>query len=88
MASSVTATDTLPSGATFVSATSTQGTCAYGSGKVTCTVGTLGVGAKATITIVVKPTRKGTITNTVSVTSTTSDPNAANNTASAQTKVS
>jgi uncharacterized repeat protein (TIGR01451 family) len=87
-ASNVTATDTLPSGATFASATSTQGTCTFGSGKVTCTVGTLGVGAKATITIVVKPTKKGTITNTVSVISTTSDPNAANNTASAQTKVS
>ncbi|MEA2922794.1 MAG: hypothetical protein QOF07_2759, partial [Bradyrhizobium sp.] len=50
-ATGVTVTDTLPAGVTFVSATSSQGTCTNASGTVTCTVGNLASGASATITI-------------------------------------
>jgi uncharacterized repeat protein (TIGR01451 family) len=86
-AASVKATDTLPKTAGLISTTSTQGTCTAKKGTVTCTVGNMASGAKVTITIVVKPTKKGTLINTVTVTSTTSDPNTANNTATAQTRV-
>ena len=47
-ATSVIATDTLPTGVTFVSATTG---CAYASGTVTCTVGGLGATQSATRTI-------------------------------------
>jgi len=45
-------------------------------------------GSSVTIVIMVKPTQKGTITNTVSVSATSPpDPNTANNTATATTVV-
>jgi uncharacterized repeat protein (TIGR01451 family) len=46
--------DTLPSGLTFVRATTTNGTCGFEptSRTVTCTLGTIAAGASATITIV------------------------------------
>lgn len=40
-ATAVSLADTLPSGATFVAATSTQGTCSSGTGSVSCAIGTL-----------------------------------------------
>jgi uncharacterized repeat protein (TIGR01451 family) len=86
-ATSVTVTDQLPAGVTYVSATSTQGTCSQASGVVTCVVGTLANGVTRTITIVVTPTAVGTKTNTASVSANESDPNSANNNASAVTTV-
>jgi uncharacterized repeat protein (TIGR01451 family) len=81
-------TDTLPAGVTFVSASSTQGTCTNASGTVTCHVGSLAVGANATITItVITPGRPGSITNSATVTADQPDPNTANNTASVTTSV-
>ena len=46
-------TDVLPYEFTFVSATSTQGTCVNSAGTVICSLGTLAAGETATITLVV-----------------------------------
>jgi uncharacterized repeat protein (TIGR01451 family) len=85
-AEEVVMTDTLPGSVTFVSATPSVGSCA-GTAPVTCLLGTMANGAVVTIDIVVKPTQVGSITNTASVTSTTTDPNLSNNTAIETTTV-
>ena len=86
-ATGVIVTDTLPAGVTLVSATPSQGTCG---GAVTCALGNLASGSSVTITIIatVDPALAGgVITNTASVTGTETDPDPANNTASAETRV-
>lgn len=80
-ASSVSVTDTLPGSVTFVSATSSQGSCSPSAGTVTCTIGTMANAAVVTITITVTPTATGTISNSASVSSTTNDPVPGNNSA-------
>jgi uncharacterized repeat protein (TIGR01451 family) len=83
-------TDQLPKNAGYGSSTSTQGSCTIKPSKnaVVCTIGTMTGGASVTITLIVKPTSKGTITNTASVTLTSpTDPTTANNTATATTTV-
>jgi uncharacterized repeat protein (TIGR01451 family) len=77
-AAAVTVTDILPAGATFVSATPSQGSCS-GTTTVTCTLGTLANGASATITLIVRPTAPGPLSNTATVSSTTADPTPGNN---------
>lgn len=74
-ATGVTLTDTIPVSTTFVSSSTTQGSCS-GTSTVTCNVGTLATGASATITIVVTaPLTGGLIAaNTGTVTTTTFDP--------------
>lgn len=65
--------------ATFVSATSTIGTCT-GTGPVSCSIATLNPGESAVITLTLKASNVGTITNDVQYFSqTTFDPNANNN---------
>lgn len=89
-ATGTTVTDTLPPNVDFVSATSTQGTCNRQARRVTCNVGNLaasGAGATETITIVVRPRRDGTITNTAEVDSVENDPVAGNNEDSESTRV-
>jgi uncharacterized protein (TIGR03437 family) len=81
------ATVTLPQGVMFVSANASQGNCT-GSGPVACTLGNLAALAKATITVVVKPTATGSLTLQANVSSATPDINTANNTASQTTRVS
>jgi uncharacterized repeat protein (TIGR01451 family) len=85
-ASGVTMTDALPSGAPFVSASSTLGACS-GTTTVTCNLGTMNSAATATITLVVTATASGTLTNTANATSTTADPNALNNSVTTSTAV-
>jgi uncharacterized repeat protein (TIGR01451 family) len=75
-ASSVTVSDTLPAGVTFVSA---GAGCTHAAGTVTCTLGDIASGGSETRTIVVTPGSTGTISNTATVSSTTADPNTANN---------
>lgn len=75
----VTVTDTIPAGSTFVSATASQGTCSQAAGVVTCNLGSLASGASATITLVATMTAGGSNTNTATVTSSTIDPDTANN---------
>jgi len=58
-ATGVTLTDTLPAGVTYVSATSTQGTCSRSGSTVTCSIGTLANGASTTVTIIVTQRRQG-----------------------------
>ncbi|MGZ7032927.1 MAG: DUF11 domain-containing protein [Thermoanaerobaculia bacterium] len=75
-------TDVLPAGATFTSASSTQGSCT-GTTTVTCTIGTLVAGGSATITLVVAaPGTVGPSTNAATVSIANTDPNPANNTSS------
>ena len=82
-------TDTLPSIVTFVSATTTAGTCAEVSGVVTCTIGDLGGTSSATVTLTLTGSVAGDATITASVTS-TAEPDASaepNNSASVLTKI-
>jgi len=80
--------DNLPTGVTYVSATPSQGTC-IGTSTVTCALGSISNGAGATVTLVVTPIVAVLgITNTASITSSSSsDPNPANNSATTSTAV-
>ena len=72
-------TDNLTTTATFVSAASTQGSCAESGGTVTCNIGDMTTSTVATVTIVITSNTAGTIVNTVSVSSAVFDPVSANN---------
>jgi len=85
-ATSTTFSDTLPAGVTFVSASSSQGSCS-GTTTVTCSLGTVKAKKKVMITIVVVPAAPGKIVNNATVSSAVADPNLANNSAKVKTKV-
>ena len=80
-ANGVVVTDVLPAGVSFDTGSASQGTVTESSGTVTANVGTLASGASATITlnVDVDNSARGTLTNAVSVTSTETDTNSANN---------
>jgi uncharacterized repeat protein (TIGR01451 family) len=81
-------TDTMPQGATFVSATTLKGGCSQAGGTVSCELGALASGASATVDIVVSaPGSAGTLTNDASATAADSDPNSANNSSQETTTV-
>ena len=86
-ASGVTLTDPLPAGVTFVSATSSQGSCGQTAGTVTCNLGDLAVAASARVTIVGLAATTGSKVNTATVTAVGADPDPGNNTASATVTV-
>jgi uncharacterized repeat protein (TIGR01451 family) len=92
-ASSVRVTDKTPTGTTFVSTSTSVGSCTApavgGTGTVLCKVTSLAKAAKVTVTLVVKVTGSSgsTINDTVTVSSAAFDPNAANNAAKRATKV-
>jgi uncharacterized repeat protein (TIGR01451 family) len=71
--------DVLPAGVTFVSASTTLGSCSFAAGTVRCSFGTLAVGQSATVTLVVRADQAGTTVNTAGVSTSVSDPNVANN---------
>jgi uncharacterized repeat protein (TIGR01451 family) len=82
--------DTLSSQTTFVSVVPSRGSCLAplpgASGVVSCSLGSLSSGSSGAVQIVVTAiVKKGYVTNTVSVSSSTIDPNLANNTASITT---
>src|SRR2546428_2742510 len=83
--------DSLPTTVLFLSVTSTQGSCIFtgkgAGGTVSCNIGFIPSAGMVTIIIAVKPTKIGTITNTVAVTGHLPDPNLANNVATVQTTV-
>jgi uncharacterized repeat protein (TIGR01451 family) len=85
-ATGVTVTDTMPGGVTFVSASASQGSCT-GTSTVTCTLGNLATGASATVTVTVRPTAAGPLSNTASVQGNEPDPDTANNTDTETTTV-
>lgn len=66
-ATAVTVTDKLPSGVDFVSATG--GVCQRDTATVTCDLGQVNAGTSATVTIVVKTTKAGALSNTATVSS-------------------
>ena len=74
--------DALPSGVTLVSAAGCSGTT-----TVTCSVGELAVGASAERSIVVSADSGDTVENTATVTTTSDDPVASNDSATATTSV-
>ncbi len=80
-AASVSLTDTLPASVILNSVSPTQGTCGNSGNAVTCSLGTLASGASAVVTMNVTINAVGTIADTASASSTTTDPNLANNTA-------
>ncbi len=86
-ADAVTLTDAVPPGTSFVSASSSQGTCGESGGTVTCSVGTLASGSGATVTLTLQANAEGLVTNTAIVSGDVQDPNLANNAASATTSV-
>jgi uncharacterized repeat protein (TIGR01451 family) len=93
VATNVVVSDTTPVGTTFVSAATTAGTCtapAVGTaGILSCKVGSLGTGAKVTVTLTVKDTAAAgsILTDTGRASSGTPDPNAKNNAMTVKTNV-
>ena len=83
-ATNTTVSDTLPTNATLVSATGSQGAACAGTTVVTCNLGTVANAGAATVTIVVTVNAgaTGTVVNTATVVSDLPDPNQPNNTAS------
>jgi uncharacterized repeat protein (TIGR01451 family) len=91
-ASTVALNDPLPAGVTFQSMTPPAGwTCtnpAVGSaGVVNCTIASLAVGGPFAFTLVVRPTAAGNIRNTATISTSTTDPTAGNNSDTATTVV-
>ncbi len=91
-AANVTVTDNLPPNLTFGAATPSQGgPCTFASGAVTCPMGTVANGVTVTVGITASlgPDATGisSLTNAATVTSTTDDPNPANNSATAVSPV-
>jgi uncharacterized repeat protein (TIGR01451 family) len=86
-AGSVVVTDPLPAGVSYVSSVASAGTASHSAGTVTWTVGDLGVGQSATLTLTATAGSVGSKTNTAAVTA-AGEQNPANNTASATVIVS
>ncbi len=88
-AAAVQVTDTLPTGTTFVSSNASAGWSCSGTVTVTCALtGTMAQGASGTITIAItSPATSGPISNTASVSTSTTDPVSANNSATVVTVV-
>lgn len=89
-AANLAVTDTLPAGVAFVSASGTDWSCGHSGGVVTCTRASLAVGSAPdiTITVTVDAGTSGPLSNNVSVTSDTHDPDTEDNSASESTAVS
>jgi uncharacterized repeat protein (TIGR01451 family) len=87
MATGVLVTDTMPTGASFVSVSSTKGNCARSGNIVTCRIPSLAANAAATITLNVKPTASGTNSNTATVEANEPDSNPADNSSTENTTI-
>ncbi|MGD0758118.1 MAG: C25 family cysteine peptidase [Candidatus Sulfotelmatobacter sp.] len=78
-ATTVTVADTLPTAVTYLSVTTTTGTCSEAGGTVTCLLGTMANAGTATITVLTIAGTPGVVSNTATVTADQTDPNTANN---------
>lgn len=87
VATGVRITDTLPGGVSFVSTELSQGTCSQENDRLIFELGQLASGSEAAVTVVVRPTQLGLITNAVTVTANETDLDPANNSASGITEV-
>ena len=86
-ATNVLASNTIPAGVQFVSATSSQGSCSQSGGLVTCNLGNLAPGAAATVAMQVIPMSTGTLTVTGGVSCAQTDQAPSNNAARNTTTV-
>ena len=87
-ATDVVLVDTLPGAVSFQSVISSQGSCSESGGTVTCTLGMIANGADASVDILVTaPASAGSISNDASVSTSSIDSNAANDSASENTTV-
>jgi uncharacterized repeat protein (TIGR01451 family) len=86
-ATAVTLVAELPADASFTSASGATCTQGKGTSTLTCAVGTLTAGSSATVTILVRPKRAGTISLTASVRAQQPDPDRSDNTATESTTV-
>ncbi|MBI5388553.1 MAG: DUF11 domain-containing protein [Verrucomicrobia bacterium] len=80
-ANNIVLTNWLPTGVTFVTASTTLGSWSQNAGVVRCNFGTLTVGTTATVSVSVIPPTPGLFTNVCTVSSTAPDVNGFNNTA-------
>ncbi len=87
IATGVVLTDTLPPGVIFQSSSPGAPTCSHVSSSVVCDLGNLPALANTPVTIVIIPTTAGTITNRAEVAANEPDPDPADNTANATTRV-
>jgi uncharacterized repeat protein (TIGR01451 family) len=78
-ATGVVVRDELPENVDFVTASSSQGSCSYFEGEVTCLIGELESGATASVTITVEVMVAGTFANTASATAAETDADPSNN---------
>ncbi len=78
-AANVVLTDTLPAGAAFVSAVSSQGACTHANGRVICSLGQLAAGGTVSVALTLRPNGGGAHVNRATVTSTGADPMVTNN---------
>lgn len=82
----VTMGDDLPAGVSFVSVSPSQGVCS-GTSSVGCDLGTLSAASSATVTLVVTPTKAGTVINTVHASGSGIDSDPLNDSSTASTTV-
>jgi uncharacterized repeat protein (TIGR01451 family) len=85
-ATGVNVADPIPAGTTFVSASTSQGSCTGGA-MLSCSLGNLNVGVSVTITLVTSTQVTGLVPNTATVVGNEAETNTANNTASASVQV-
>ena len=74
-------------GIAFKSVSTTQGTCSQSGAAISCELGSLANGASATITLVLQPRSKGSLSDTASVNGNEFDPNTGNNSSTVLTMV-
>ena len=86
VATNVMLNDKLPSGVSFVSASTSQGSCS-GSGPVNCSLGSIAANNSAVVTIVVTPSVSGQINNTATISANESDFDTSNNSATITTLI-
>lgn len=89
-ASTVVVTDDLPTGITLLTATSTQGTCTPVGAQVSCAIGGLAPAQTVTATLTARVealAAESPLVNTARITSTTFDPDTANNLSAVTTTV-
>jgi len=87
LATGVVLTDTMPAGASFVSATIDQGTRTRSGNMITWSIPSLASGVTATLTLVVQPTQTGTVTNTAMAQANEPDSDPADNSSSESTTI-
>ena len=84
-ATNVTVSDPIPANSSYISATSSQGSC---NATVTCLLGSIAKGSSATVTITVKADGAGTIKNVATVSASENDQHPENNSSTTTTTVS